>query len=186
VFGIIGVGVSAAVFAGPLIETRRRAVSVRTATESPTAAGGGYQELVEAEQRRAHRIAALMTGRSDRATTIVEEAFARLLEHWTRLGPDRRSWYVLSTVVKGSIGDAFVDKLAKDAASSEPADRMQRAARALSALEPRRRAIVVLSQSEGFKPDEIAALVGLDAERVDGELAEGLRQLGPVLAAVAA
>src|SRR5712691_4422550 len=191
-FGVISVAVSAGVFAGPLIETRRRAKSVRVATTAACGpeASSGYRTLVEAEQRRVFRIAALMTGRPDRATAIVEEAFAHTLQRWTRSSAEERVRYLLSSVVKRCIGDAFVgffsDAVSGEAGVGEPDERLRRAARALSALQPTRRAVVILSESERFSPEEIAALTGLPRERVVAELAQGLEDLGPVLTVVAA
>jgi DNA-directed RNA polymerase specialized sigma24 family protein len=179
------------VFLGPFLETRRRSHSVRQAVGAarPEAADGGYQALFEAQERRAFRIAALMTGRRDRAEAIVEEAFANTLQQWSRLSADRRVWHVLSTVVKRCLGSAFVGSLAEAPGSggfaSEP-DELLRAARTLAVLEPTRRAVVVLAQSERMSPAEIAALTGLDTARVEAELAAGLEQLAPVLATVAA
>jgi DNA-directed RNA polymerase specialized sigma24 family protein len=184
--------VSAAVFLGPFLETRRRNHSVRQAVGTRSGgvvADGGYQALFQAEERRAFRIAALMTGSRERATSIVEEAFAHLLQQWSRLSADRRVWYVLSTVVKRCLGSAFVGSLADAPGSggfaSEP-DELLRAARTLAVLEPTRRVVVVLGQAEGLSTAEIAAVVGIDPARVSAELAAGLEQLGPVLATVAA
>jgi DNA-directed RNA polymerase specialized sigma24 family protein len=187
-FGVIAAAVSAVVFAGPLVETRRRSVSVHAATQGTAAGEGAYRTLLEAEQQRAYRIAALMTERPERATAIVEEAFAHLLQRWTRLREDERVRYLLSFVVKRSLGEAFVGELASGEvqAPDEATDRLRRAARALAVLEPQRRAIVVLSESERFAPDEVAALLGLDSARVQAEVRAGLEQLGPVLATVAA
>jgi DNA-directed RNA polymerase specialized sigma24 family protein len=193
-FAAIGVVVSGAVFGGPLLETRRRARSVRVATTTTGSAGGpmssGYERLVDAEQQRAFRIAALMTGRSDRAKSIVAESFKHVLQRWTRLPKEARVQYVLSSVVKQSIGDAFVGALGGPAlvpdGISEPDEHLRRAARALAVLEPKRRAVVILSEREGFSSEEIATLVGLEPERVEDELARGLDDLRPVLAGAVA
>ncbi len=188
---MIAVSVSAGVFGGPLLETYRRKESVRDATTADRSGGGrvasGYELLVEAEQQRAYRIAALMTGRSDRATAIVEEAFAHILQRWKRLSSTDRVRYVLSSVVQQSIGDGFVGRLTdglEDAA--EPDERLRRAARVLATLEPTRRAVVVLSERERFSAEEVAALTRLAPDRVEAELARGLEELGPVLETVAA
>lgn len=162
---------------------------MREATTGDRAGGGrsGYELLMEAEQQRAYRIAALMTGRSDRATAIVEEAFAHILQRWKRLSPADRVRYVLSSVVQQSIGDSFVGSLAGDLEdAAEPDRRLRRAARVLAALEPMRRAVVVLSERERFSAEEIAALTGLAPDLAEAELARGLEELGPVLETVAA
>ena len=190
VFGGIAVVVTGAVFGGPYLETRRRSASIRRARNpaprpSPDA---GYRELFEAEQRRVYQIAALMTGSAERATATAEEAFNRTLQQWTRLPADGRVWFVLSTVVKLSLGGAFLASLGRPvgavAGALEP--ELARAARALSVLEPERRAIVILAERERLSVAEVAAVMGSDPTRVASELAAGLEQLGPVLATAAA
>jgi DNA-directed RNA polymerase specialized sigma24 family protein len=195
-FGGIAALVSAGVFLGPALETRRRSASVRAAAGGPRRGvppqppDAGYQALFDAEQRRAYRIAALMTGRPDRAAEIAEETFARTLQQWTRLPSDRRVWFVLSTDVKLCLGSAFVGSLAAAGAEgaggpSETVD-LARAARTLAVLEPTRRAITILAHGEGLSVEEIAAVVNLPPGQVSAELAAALEQLGPVLGTVAA
>jgi len=190
VFGGIAVVVSGAVFGGPYLETRRRSASIRKALElpDPRTADATYQELFQAEQRRAYRIAALMIGNADRATAIVEEAFGRTLQQWTRLPADGRVWFVLSTVVKLCLGGAFLGSLGRPvgAVVETPEPELVRAAHALSVLEPERRAMVILARSERLSVAEVAAVMDANPTRVASELAAGLEQLGPVLATVAA
>jgi DNA-directed RNA polymerase specialized sigma24 family protein len=195
-FGGIAVAVSAGVFLGPALETRRRSTSVRTAAGGPRRGvppqppDAGYQALFDAEQRRAYRIAALMTASADRATAIAEETFARTLQQWTRLPADRRVWFVLSTDVKMCLGSAFVGALGGggDRSTGGPAgaDDLLRAARALSVLEPTRRAIAILAHGEGLSVEEIAAVIQIPPGQVTAELAAALKQLGPVLGTAAA
>jgi DNA-directed RNA polymerase specialized sigma24 family protein len=189
VFGGIAVVVTGAVFGGPYLETRRRSASVRRATlNPPSAPDAGYEELFAAAQRRAYQIAALMTGNAERATATAEEAFNRTLQQWTRLPADGRVWFVLSTVVKLCLGDSFLASLGRPvgsvAGSLEP--ELVRAARALSTLEPERRAMVILARSERMSVAEVAAVMDTDPTRVASELEAGLEQLGPILATVAA
>lgn len=189
-FGGIALLVSAGVFLGPILETRRRAASVRTARgpSQPGAPDSGYQALFEAEQRRAYRIAVLMTGKDDRATGIVEETFARTLQQWTRLSADRRVWFVLSTDVKLCLGNAFVQSLFKPVARAGGGltDELVRAASALAVLKPPRRAMAILAYSEGLSVSEVATVMGIEPARVTAELASSLEQLGLVLGQVAA
>jgi len=192
-FGGIAAVVSAGVFLGPALETRRRSASVRTAAGGPRRgvppqpADAGYQALFDAEQRRAYRIAALMTGRADRAAAIAEEVFARALQQWTRLPSDRRVWFVLSTDVKLCLGSAFVGSLGGPGEPStggpSDTDELVRAARTLSVLEPTRRAITLLAHEEGLSVEEIAQVMGVTPGQVTAELAAAIEQLGPVLAA---
>lgn len=189
-FGGIAVVVSAAVFGGPYLETKRRSASLRRARQpaAPQAPDAGYRELFDAEQRRAYRIAVLMTGSAERATAIAEEAFSRTLQQWTRLPADARVWYVHSTVVKLCLGSAFLSSLGRPvgtvAGTAEP--ELVRAAGVLSVLEPERRAIVILAERERLSVAEVAAVMAADPTSVASELAAGLEQLGPVLATAAA
>jgi DNA-directed RNA polymerase specialized sigma24 family protein len=189
-FGGIAVVVTGVVFGGPYLETRRRAASVRTALRplEPAAPETGYDRLRDAEQWRAYRIAALMTGDPERATATVEEAFARTLQQWTRLPADARVWFVLSTTVKLCIGRAFVRSLGRPVGAVSPVetDDLVRAAKVFSVLEPTRRAIAILSRAERLEPDEVARVMGIDAARVQAELDAALVELGPALGAVAA
>ena len=190
VFGGIAVVVTGAVFGGPYLETRRRSASIRRALTplQPQAPDAGYRELFEAEQRRAYRIAALMTGSAERATAIAEEAFNRTLQQWTRLPVDGRVWFVLSTVVKRCLGGEFLRSLGRPvgavAGTLEP--ELVRVAQALSVLEPERRAMVILAESERLSVAEVAAVMDTEPTRVASELEAGLELLGPVLATVAA
>ena len=190
VFGGIAVVVTGAVFGGPYLETRRRSDSVRRARKplAPQAPDAGYEELFEAEQRRAYRIAVLMTGSPERATATAEEAFSRTLQQWTRLPADRRVWFVLSTVVKLCLGDAFLASLGRPvgavAGTIEP--ELVRAVQALSVLGPERRAIVILAERERLSVAEVAAVMDTDPTWVASELEAGLELLGPVLATAAA
>ena len=189
-FGGIAALVSGAVFLGPYLETRRRSKSLREATASrpPGVEHGGYAELFEAEERRVFRIAALMTGRIDRATAIAEETFARALQQWTRLPADRRVWFVLSTDVKLCLGTSFVRSLDRPVGvtAATETDELTRAARALGVLEPSRRAITILSHAEGMSDEEVAAVMGIEIANVRSELAAALRQLEAVMGTVAA
>ena len=190
VFGGIAVVVTGAVFGGPYLETRRRSASIGRALRpaAPDAPDAGYEELFEAEQRRAYRIAALMSGSAERATATAEEAFNRTLQQWTRLPADGRVWFVLSTVVKLCLGDAFLASLGRPvgavAGTLEP--ELVRAAEVLSVLEPERRAIVILAERERLSVAEVAAVMDIDPTRVASELEAGLEQLGPVLPTAAA
>jgi DNA-directed RNA polymerase specialized sigma24 family protein len=189
-FGGIAVVVSGAVFAGPWLETRRRDKSVEVVRLGTNAPPGneGYDELFAAVQGRAFRIAALMTGSLERATSIVEETFARVLQQWTRLPTEARVSYVLSTDVKLSIGRSLIGSLGGPV-GTVPAvenDDLLRAARSLSVLEPTRRAIVILSRLEQLTPEEVAQVVAVAPDRVPGEVAAAVAQLGPVFGTVAA
>lgn len=189
-FLAIGAAVSGAVFLAPWLETRRRERSLRTALEEPepttAPASAGYEELREAEQERAYRIAALMTGRPDRATAIVEETFSRTLQQWTRLPADGRVWFVLSTDVKLCLGREFVRSLNTPIGPVAGGDELFVAAERLSVLEPTRRVVVILSRSEGLTPQEVGRVVGIDPGGVPAELDAAIAQLGPALAAAAA
>jgi DNA-directed RNA polymerase specialized sigma24 family protein len=190
-FGAIAAVVSGAVFLAPWLETRRREASLRKALEVPeptTAAAGGYEQLREAEQERAYRIAALMTGRPDRATAIVEETFSRTLQQWTRLPPDGRVWFVLSTDVKLCLGREFVRSLNTPIGpvAGVEGNELFVAAERLSVLEPTRRVVVVLSRSEGLTPQEVGRVAGMDPAVVPTELDAAIAQLGPTLGAAAA
>jgi DNA-directed RNA polymerase specialized sigma24 family protein len=189
-FGGIAVVVAGGVFLGPYLETRRRSASLRRALNPtpPQPSDAGYDELFEAERPRAYRIGVLMTGSAERATAIAEETFARTLQQWTRLPADGRVWFVLSTVVRLSIGGAFVRSLAEPvgAIAEAPADELLRAARSLSVLEPTRRAIVILAEGERLSVAEVAAVTEVEPTRVASEVEAGLEQLGPVLGTVAA
>jgi hypothetical protein len=171
-FGTIAAVVSGAVFLAPWLETRRREASLRKALEVPeptTAVAGGYEELREAEQERAYRIAALMTGRPDRATAIVEETFSR-------------------THVKLCLGREFVRSLNTPIGplAGVEGNELFVAAERLSVLEPTRRVVVVLSRSEGLTPQEVGRVAGMDPAVVPTELDAAIAQLGPTLGAAAA
>lgn len=189
-FGGIAVLVSGAVFAGPWLETRRREKSVEVARLGVTAPPGneGYDELLAAEQGRAFRLAALMTGSLERATAIVEETFALTLQQWTRLREDARVTFVLSTDVKLCLGRSWIASLGRPvgAVAAVEGDDLLRAARTLSVLEPTRRAIVILSREAQLTLEEVAQVANATPDRITAELAAAVDQLRPAFGTVAA
>ncbi len=129
-----------------------------------------FEILYEAEHDRLYRALYLLTGRSHEAEELMQEAFVRLWERWTRRGPPddpvgylyrtamnsfrmgyRRAQVALRRLVRpGPPRDLF-----------EEADLAEDVRRAMTDLTPRQREALVLTAFLGYEPSEAAEVLGI-------------------------
>jgi RNA polymerase sigma-70 factor (ECF subfamily) len=142
--------------------------------------------------RRLYRLACRLTGAPDAAEDLVQEAFARAAERPGRVPADEagsEAWLV--RVVVNLARDRFrraatrrraepdlVRAASVSSADAAAAARARRdVARALAALPPRRRAVVVMVELEELDTAEVARLLGIARVTVRWHLAAGRAEL---------
>jgi RNA polymerase sigma-70 factor (sigma-E family) len=139
------------------------------------------------------RFGHVLTGSPAEAEDLVQEALARSMRRWRRDQPADPLAYVRKVMVNthvtrwrrwGSrvrLGD--VPEIAADDAGLERSHDRDAVHRALAALPPRQRAVLVLRYLEDMPDDAIAALLGCQAATVRSQAFRGLAALRPLLAA---
>ena len=134
-----------------------------------------FDDFFEAEKDRVLRVMSVITGSRAEAEDITQEAFIRLLERWetvaTMANPAgylhraamnqfrsryrRASVSVRRAIALGPVRDVF-----------DVIDDRDTATRALSALSPRQRAALVLTEALGYSGEETGELLGIQATTV--------------------
>ena len=151
--------------------------------------------LFDAHYDRLYRLARRLAPTADDALDLVQETFlkiARAPMSVPRGFADEESWVVRILVNirrdqwrKDAVRRQYKEewKRSADAATDEEAALLARDAvwRALDALAPRRRAVVVMHELEGLDVREVAALLGISAVTVRWHLSRGRRELSRIL-----
>ena len=151
--------------------------------------------LFDAHHERLYRLARRLAPSVDDALDLVQETFLKTARSLTRvpLGlKQEEAWLVrvLVNLQRDQWRKAAVrTRHDRDASRSRAVDRDQEAAlmaratvwRALDALTPRRRAIVVMHELEGLTFPAIASLLGISAVTVRWHLSRGRRELARAL-----
>ena len=173
------------------------AVALAVATDvPPVAASTRLAELFDAHHQRLYRLARRLAQSHDEARDLVQETFLRAArapasipcgvtheEAWlvrVLINISRDRWRKAAThrrLLPLAVSHATASN-AEDAAIARTA-----IWRALAALSPRRRAIVVLYELEGAAIPAIAKLLGVSAVTVRWHLSRGRRELAAVLGA---
>ncbi len=156
-------------------------------------AGDGFADFAVAALPTLLRFGHLLTGSPAEAEDLVQEALARSMRRWRRERPDDPVAYVRKVMVNthltrwrrwGSrvrLGD--VPETAADDARLERSHDRDALRRALAALPPRQRAVLVLRYLEDMPDDAIAALLGCQPTTVRSQASRGLAALRPLLTA---
>ena len=138
------------------------------------------------------RFGHVLTGSPHEAEDLVQEALGKTMRRWSRSRPDDPVAYVRRVMVNthltkwrrwGSrvrLGD--VPEVAADDTSLQRSHDRDLLRRALAALPPRQRAVLVLRYLEDMPDSEIAALLGCQQATVRSQAARGLAALRPLLA----
>jgi RNA polymerase sigma-70 factor (sigma-E family) len=154
-----------------------------------------FESYVAARRVSLRRTAYLLTGDWDRAEDVVQDALTRLFVHWRQaqragsvdaycrravvnafLSERRRPWR------RERSTDAVPERpYADPAGASDSRDALRRA---LDALGPSQRAIVVLRYWDDLSVEETAAVLGTSTGNVKSQASRGLAHLREVLAAV--
>ena len=153
--------------------------------------GDSFGDFVTAALPALLRFGHLLTGNPHEAEDLVQEALAKSMRRWHRGRPDEPLAYVRKVMVNthvtrwrrwGSrvqLGDV-PDAAAEDAGLQRSADR-DALRRALAALPPGQRAVLVLRYLEDMAYDEIAELLGCRPATVRSQAMRGLAALRPLL-----
>jgi RNA polymerase sigma-70 factor (sigma-E family) len=151
-----------------------------------------FESYVAARRTSLRRTAYLLTGDWDRAEDVVQDALARLYVHWRKA---QRSGsvdaYCRRTVVNAFLAETRrpwrrerstesvpETSYADPSAGSDSRDELRRA---LAALGPSQRAIVVLRYWDDLSVEETAALLGTSPGNVKSQAARGLANLRAAL-----
>jgi RNA polymerase sigma-70 factor, ECF subfamily len=152
--------------------------------------------LFDAHHTRLYRLARRLTSSADDALDLVQETFLKVVRAPMAVphgASDEEAWLVriLVNIRRDQWRKAAVRKRhddphprADDVASSEAAVVAHATVwRALDALAPRRRAVVVLHELEELDPKDIAKLLGITTVTVRWHLSRGRRELTRILKA---
>ena len=151
--------------------------------------------LFDTHYDRLYRLARRLAPTADEALDLVQETFlkiARAPMSVPRGFADEEAWLVRTLVNtrrdqwrKDAVRRQYKDqwKRSADAAPDEEAALLARDAiwRALDALAPRRRAVLVMHELEGLEVKEVAVLFGISAITVRWHLSRGRRELARIL-----
>ena len=179
----------------PRVETDERACVDGLRRGDPAA----FDAAFAAYRSRIYGYLLRMTRRRDIAEDLLQELFWRLAQHATKLAADTRlgawlftvahrlmvSWVRAQAVRAQLAGDLMhVDPTATERSPLEAlaASEGQRALeRALDALAPAYREVVLLIAHEGMQPGEVAAILGIRADAVRQRLSRARTQLAEAL-----
>lgn len=150
-----------------------------------------FREFFEAENVRLQRFALLLTGDTDQAADLAQEALVRVYKHWGRISGDNPGPYARRIVVNLirsahrrrkvrelrpiEIPDDFVES------KSGTVDERLRMTAALKSLSPVRRAAVVMRFYEDMTEHQISVALDRPLGTVKSDLHRALRELRPLL-----
>lgn len=151
----------------------------------------GFEQYVAARQAGLLRTAYLLTGHRHDAEDLVQSALMKVVPHWHRIEGDPDA-YVRRVLVRENVSRwrrrrwrevlGAEARPAPEAAATDrdPGDRLD-LLRALSALAPRQRAVVVLRFLEDRSVAETAAALGVGEGTVKSQTSDALARLRTLL-----
>jgi RNA polymerase sigma-70 factor (ECF subfamily) len=129
-----------------------------------------FEEFFETESERLFRALLLLTHDSAEAEDLMQEAFLRVWERWDRVGTlDNPAGYLFKTAMnlhRSAIRRAVVaaKRSLRPPAEDDPFERVivrDEAVRSLTALSPRQRAAVIVTELLGYSTEEAAAILDI-------------------------
>ena len=166
------------------------------AGDAPRPAAARLSELFDAHHQRLYRLARRLSQSTDEARDLVQEAFlhaARSPESIPVGATHEEAWLVrvLINIARDRWRRSAVRNrahavnfaAAADAGHENAAVAHATVWRALAALTPRRRAVIVMHEIEGTDVAAIAKLLGVAAVTVRWHLSRGRRELARILGA---
>jgi RNA polymerase sigma factor (sigma-70 family) len=141
-----------------------------------------FEELFEAEHDRVFRALYLVTGHAQEAEEVMQDAFLKIWERWDRVrAMDNPAAYLYRTAINGALSRrrrvvvAAKRRLSLGPAEDpfEAADLRDQLVGALSALTPRQRAALMLTDLLGFTSEEAARTLGVAAGTVRSLASQG-------------
>jgi RNA polymerase sigma-70 factor (sigma-E family) len=153
----------------------------------PDGTRAGFEEYVAARRAALLRTAYLLTGDHHEAEDLVQVALVKCVAHWAKIAV-RPEPYVRTVLVRESITrwrrrrwrevSVTPPELATDGPATDDRLVLQRA---LAALSPRQRAVVVLRYYEDLTEADTARTLGISAGTVKSYAREGLARLRELL-----
>jgi RNA polymerase sigma-70 factor (sigma-E family) len=136
-------------------------------------------------QRRLLRTAVLLTGDHQRAEDLVQEALVKVALRWRRLRDGRPEAYARTVLVRDNISwwrkhrrEVLVEPPERQAVDvTDTAERRLLLDRALAALTPRQRAVVVLRYYDDLTEQATADVMGVAVGTVKSQTHLALRRL---------
>ncbi len=150
----------------------------------------GFEEFVHARRPALLRTAYLLTGQHADAEDLVQKALIRAVPHWRRIA-DNPEPYVRTIVSRESISrwrrrrwrELSTDDLPEVVHTDPDVAGRADLRRALAALSPRQRAVIVLRYFEDLTEQETAEALGCAVGTVKSHARDGLARLRTTLAA---
>ena len=172
------------------------ALAMAMAGDAPRPAAARLSELFDTHHQRLYRLARRLSQCTDEARDLVQETFlhaARSPESIPTGLTHEEAWLVrvLVNIARDRWRRSAVRRRAHAVALAVRADAGHENAavahatiwRALEALSPRRRAVIVMHEIEGNEVSAIARLLGVTAVTVRWHLSRGRRELARILGA---
>lgn len=153
-----------------------------------------FEEYVAARGRALERYAFVLTGDAQQSQDLVQTALLNAYRHWRRVAraehPDAYVRRIVTTSYldwrrrRSSTEEPVADP-AVTATAPDPADQVaarDEVLRALAALSPHQRAVLVLRHYEGYDDAAIAAVLGCGDGTVRSHATRGTQRLRTLLA----
>ncbi len=153
-----------------------------------------FAELISRHERRVHALTYRMLGRQEDARDAAQEAFLACYRNLDRFREDAAFSTWLHRIAVNACYDILRRRgrepvphevLPEPPPAGDPGDRMAAAVdvqRALLAVAPEFRAVLVLHDAQGIPVDEVAAALGIPVGTVKSRLHRGRVALGRILA----
>jgi RNA polymerase sigma-70 factor (sigma-E family) len=148
----------------------------------------GFEEFVAARHAALLRTAYLLTGNHADAEDLVQLALVKTVPHWRRVA-ERPEPYVRQVMARESVTrwrrrrwrETTTDQLPEHEVMRSDLDEREALRRALGALAPRQRAVLVLRYYEDLTEKETASVLGIAVGTVKSQSRDGLARLRELL-----
>ncbi len=149
-----------------------------------------FEDFFQAEQLRLQRALYLLTGNSQEAEELTQDAFLALWEKWDRVSVmDEPTGYLYRTAMNRHRSKArriarAAQRVAGTAETGDAfaaADERDAVARALARLSPRQRAAVILTEMLGYGAEDAAGILGVLPPTVRSLASQGRAAMREVL-----
>lgn len=143
-----------------------------------------FTRWARARQQHLLRVALLMTDDRSRAEDLVQDALTAVAMRWTRLRETSPDAYARTVIYHGNVswwrrrrGEVLTAEVVDLPSPGAPVERRLLVRRALAALTPRQRAVVVLRYFEDLTERDAAAVLGVTVGTVKSQTHLALRRL---------
>jgi len=143
-----------------------------------------FTRWARARQQHLLRVALLMTDDRSRAEDLVQDALTQVAMRWARLRDGSPDAYARKVIYHGNIswwrrrrGEVLTPDVVDRPAPGEAVERRLLVRRALAALTPRQRAVVVLRYFEDLTERDTADVLGVSVGTVKSQTHLALRRL---------